>query len=48
VPLISLWKSDPDTVDSFTVQQVVSFSGDGKLRDGSECSKEFRDYLSGI
>lgn len=47
MPLISLWKSDPATVYSFTIKQVVSFAGDGKLVDGSDCSSEFREYLTG-
>ncbi len=48
MPLLSLWQSDPQTVGQFTVQQVVSFAGDGKLRDGSECSSEFQEFLSQI
>ena len=48
MPLLSLWKSDPETVDKFTIQQIVSFAGDGRLTDESECSSELRSYLSGI
>ena len=48
MPLISLFRTDPGTVEEFTIQQVVSFSGDGKLKDGSECSREFREYLSKV
>ena len=48
MPLLSLWESDPKTVEQFTVQQAVSFAGDGKLKDGSDCSLEFRKYLSQI
>lgn len=48
MPLIALSKSDPETVNSFSVKQVVSFAGDGSLKDGSTCSAEFREYLSGI
>jgi hypothetical protein len=48
MPLLGLWKSDPATVDSFTVEQVVSFAGDGRLRDNSLCSSEFRSYISSI
>ncbi|NNF24050.1 MAG: hypothetical protein HKN63_04505 [Rhodobacteraceae bacterium] len=48
MPLIALWKTDPGTVNSFSVKQVVSFAGDGSLKDGSECSREFREYLSAI
>ncbi len=48
MPLLSLWKSDPATVEKFTIQQIVSFAGNGKLHDDSECSLEPRSYLSGI
>jgi len=45
MPLLSFWKSNRDEVLKMTVEQVVSSAGDGHLRDGSEASKEFRDYL---
>ena len=48
MPLLSLWKADPTTVSNFTVEQVVSFAGDGKFKDDSLCSHEFRTYLSFI
>jgi hypothetical protein len=48
MPLLSLWKSDPETVEKFTIQQIVSFAGDGRLTDESECSSELRSYLSGV
>jgi len=47
MPLIALTKSDPSTVALFTIEQVVSFAGNGKLADGSLCSEELREYLSG-
>jgi hypothetical protein len=46
MPLIALWKSDPSTVAQFTIEQVVSFAGNGKLVDSSVCSDELREYLS--
>jgi hypothetical protein len=46
--LLDLWEKSPETLESFTVEQIVSFSGDGKLRDGSDCSREFRKYISRI
>ncbi len=48
MPLIALWKSDPATVAQFTIEQVVSFAGNGKLADSSLCSQELREYFSGI
>jgi hypothetical protein len=48
MPLLDLWEKSPETLESFTVEQIVSFSGDGKLRDGSDCSREFRKYISRI
>jgi len=29
-----------------SVQQIVSFCGDGNLTNDSECSKEFKNYLT--
>ena len=46
MPPIALSKSDPATVAQFTVEQVVSFAGNGKLSDGSQCSEELRVDLS--
>jgi hypothetical protein len=48
MPLISLWKKAPSTVDELTIEQVVATSGDGVLRDDSDCSKELRNYLSEV
>ncbi|MEO7222082.1 MAG: hypothetical protein ABIY37_06375 [Devosia sp.] len=48
MPLISLWKTNPDAVDQFSIEQVVSAAGDGVLKDGSICSQELIDYLSQV
>jgi hypothetical protein len=45
MPLLSFWKSNRDEVLRMTIQQVVSSAGDGHLRDDTETSKEFREYL---
>lgn len=45
MPLLSLWRSDPETIDSLDLQQIVSNAGDGELRDHSPCSEEFRAFL---
>lgn len=45
MPLLSLWRSNPETITSLNLQQIVSNAGDGDLRDQSDCSEEFRAYL---
>ena len=44
--LLSIWETNPALVNDFNIQQIVSSAGDGKLKDGSVCSDEFRDFLS--
>ena len=46
--LISLWKSQKGELASKHVQAMVGLAGDGKLRDGSEASKEFREFLTTV
>ncbi len=48
MPLISLWQSNAEAVFQFTIEQIVSTAGDGKLKDKSLCSQELRDFLSQI
>jgi hypothetical protein len=48
MPLISLFKSNPNAISEFTIEQIVATAGDGALRDNSTCSQELREYLSGI
>src|SRR5213593_3098411 len=43
--LLELWKSSPTELEGKHVQQVIGISGDGKLRDGSSASSEFRQLL---
>jgi|ETNmetMinimDraft_25_1059894.scaffolds.fasta_scaffold03759_2 hypothetical protein len=45
MPLIDLWKANPDAVKNMTIEQIVSTAGDGKLRDNSECQEELREFL---
>jgi hypothetical protein len=44
--LLTLLKNDPSAVDKMEVRQLPALCGNGKLIDGSDCSKEFREYLS--
>jgi hypothetical protein len=44
--LTELWKTAHKEIQDKHVQQVIGFAGDGKLRDGGDASKEFRDFLA--
>ncbi|MGV3661507.1 MAG: hypothetical protein ACO1TE_15065 [Prosthecobacter sp.] len=48
MPLLDFWKSRPDEFQSRTVQQIVVFAGDGKLRDDSATCAEFREFLDQV
>jgi len=48
MPLIALWKSNPDTVAEFTIEQVVATAGNGDLKDGSHCAQELREFLGQV
>lgn len=43
--LAEIWTTTPDQVRGKLIQQIISFAGDGKLRDGSIASLEFRELL---
>ena len=46
--LVEIWKKSPDQLRGKTVNQVLAFAGDGKLRDGNATSEEFREYLAHV
>jgi hypothetical protein len=46
--LLDLWRNDRAELGEKHIQQVIAFAGDGKLRDGSTASAEFREYLRHI
>lgn len=46
--LTSLWKSQKTELALKHVQAMVGLAGDGKLRDGSDASKEFREFLTNV
>lgn len=48
MPLLTFWKSSPETVEQLTIEQVVSSAGDGVLKDNSTCSAELREYFAQI
>ena len=45
MPLLDLMRDSPAAVNKFTIEQAVAMAGDGDIRDGSDCSREIRDYL---
>lgn len=48
MPLLSLWKSSPETIAKMSLEQIVNIAGDGKLRDNSETSTELRAYFNQV
>jgi len=48
MPLLALWKSNPNEINQFSIEQVVGTAGDGNLKDNSDCSSELRDFLSQV
>ena len=46
--LTSLWKEQKSQLEGKHVRQIISFAGDGKLKDNNQTSKEFRDFLYNI
>ena len=46
--LSSLWSEQRSQLDGKHVWQIITFAGDGKIRDGNSTSSEFRDFLSRI
>lgn len=46
--LLDLWKSSAPQVQDKTVSQLIVFAGEGKLRDGTPASGEFREFLANV
>ena len=44
--LIDLAKTNPETLSAYTILQIVSICGDGKLLDKSSCSEQLRQFLT--
>lgn len=42
----NILKQDKTALDNYTIEQIVAMCGDGKLRDGSKCADELRQFLS--
>lgn len=43
--LVDLWQSSQEQLADKHVQQVITFAGNGKLKDGNATSDEFRSFL---
>lgn len=46
--LASLWKSQKGELAAKHIQAMIGLAGDGKLRDGSKASEEFREFLANV
>jgi hypothetical protein len=44
--LIELAAKEPEKFANYSIEQIVSICGDGKLRDNSDASHQFRTYLT--
>ena len=43
--LLDLWQAIPNLLTGKTLEQVIKFAGDGKLKDGNTTSEEYRSLL---
>jgi hypothetical protein len=48
MPLLALWRSNPEQISAYRIRQILMMAGEGKLLDGSVCSTELRTYLSEV
>ena len=48
MPLLEIWKATRDSVLKMNLEAIVRIAGDGQLKDGSETSIEFRQFLTEI
>jgi hypothetical protein len=46
--IVELWKTNRDFLSDKKLQQILSFTGEGKLKDENDTSQEFREYLHSI
>ncbi len=46
--LTELWLKNPSQIKEKHIQQIIAFSGEGQLKDGSSTSLEFRNFLGHI
>ena len=48
MPLLEIWKATRESVIKMNLEAIVRISGDGQLKDGSEASREFRQFLTEV
>jgi len=48
LPLLEIWKATRDSVLKMNLEAIVRIAGDGQLKDGSETSIEFRQFLNEV
>lgn len=46
MPLLPIFRTNPEQIHPLRIQQIITLCGDSKLRNNSDCSKELREYLS--
>lgn len=46
--ITELWTKNQESFDKKTLVQILSFAGDGKLKDSNTTSKEFRELLDQV
>jgi hypothetical protein len=46
--LLSIHLNHPSELYGYRAEQIVALAGDGRLRDGTTCSNEFRHYLANV
>ena len=46
--LIEIWQKTPQQLSDKHVQQIITFAGNGKLKDANNTSEEFRSYVDVI
>lgn len=48
VALLDLWHGNPGAIQGYAIRQIIAIAGDGRLREGSDCAKELRSFLSEV
>ena len=46
--LLDIWLGKKDFLESKSLEQVVSFAGDGRLKDGGDTSRQLRELFSNV
>ncbi|MGA2625752.1 MAG: hypothetical protein ABSF63_01650 [Candidatus Bathyarchaeia archaeon] len=46
--LVEMWTNNKEGIRNKTLAQILAFAGEGKLADGNDCSREFRDLVSSL